>query len=154
MLEWLTGSMVAQTLTASPTLYMLVNATHILSIGLLTGAIIPLDLRLMGFFRNVPVHVIGPFLSRSAMIGVLLAIASGLTLFTVRADKYVQNPAFLAKMGLLCLGIANALFFQTIAPWRQHYDAGTKQLPVRILAGISLVTWISAVIAGRWIGFI
>ena len=55
------------------TLYLLVNASHILGIALLVGGILSLDLRLMGFFRLVPVAVVAPFLSRIAAGGLGLA---------------------------------------------------------------------------------
>ena len=61
-----------------------VSAAHILSIGLLVGAILPLDLRMLGFFRGVPLDVIGPFLSRAAVLGAGMTIVTGILLFTVR----------------------------------------------------------------------
>jgi hypothetical protein len=154
LLDWLPRSALAQALTASPTLYLLVNAAHILSIALLVGAIVPLDLRLLGFFRRVPLCVVGSFLSGSAMIGAGLAIASGIMLFSVQASKYAANPAFLTKMGLLAVGITNAMIFQTMAPWRRQSTVEDLPACVRIIAGVSLVTWVAAVIAGRWIGFV
>lgn len=50
--EWLEALPHAVALRQSATLYMLANAAHILAIGLLTGAILPLDLRLMGLIRS------------------------------------------------------------------------------------------------------
>lgn len=50
LLEWLAATTLAVELRRSATLYMFVNAAHILAIGLLVGAILPLDLRLAGFF--------------------------------------------------------------------------------------------------------
>ncbi|GGA77421.1 hypothetical protein GCM10011385_34430 [Nitratireductor aestuarii] len=154
LFNWLSGSALAQTLTMSPRLYMFVNAAHILSIGILVGAIIPLDLRVLGFFRSVPLNIIGPFLSQTAMVGTALTVAFGVMLFSVRTKEYAANPAFLAKMALLALGVANALLFQVFAPWRQRPVQNCPTALVRVMAGLSLVTWISAVIAGRWIGFV
>lgn len=154
LLDWLARSALAQVLTGSPRLYMFVNAAHILSIGLLVGAIIPLDLRILGCFRRVPIHVIGPFLSRLAMVGTILTITFGIMLFSVRAREYAANPAFLAKMGLLAFGVANALLFRAVAPWREPGGKTHPGFLPRMLASLSLVTWISAVIAGRWIGFV
>jgi len=154
LFDWLSGSALAQALTVSPRLYMFVNAAHILSIGILVGAIIPLDLRMLGFFRSVPLNVIGPFLSRSAIVGTILTVTFGIMLFSVRAKEYAANPAFLAKMALLAIGVANALLFHAIVPWRRTLVPDRQTAPVRIMAGLSLVTWISAVIAGRWIGFV
>ncbi|WP_226562263.1 DUF6644 family protein [Salipiger thiooxidans] len=154
MLDWLSASLVAQALTASATLYIFVSAAHILSIGLLMGAVILLDLRLLGLWRNMPLQELAPFLSAAALSGVVLAIVTGGVLFTVRAEEYVVNPAFLAKMGLLALGIVNAVLLQTGAPWRRALEAGRTSGAVKLSAAFSLTIWIAALVAGRWIGFI
>lgn len=112
------GHAPAMALRRSATLYMVVNAAHILSIGLLVGAILPLDLRLAGFFRKVPVEVVAPFLSRSAGVGLVLAIATGFCLFSVRAVEYAENPAFLAKLGLIGLGLLNLLAVHVGRGWK------------------------------------
>jgi hypothetical protein len=49
-----------------------VNATHILGIGLI-GAILPLDLRLIGLLSSPPLETVAPFLLRAASIGLALA---------------------------------------------------------------------------------
>lgn len=154
MLELLSQSIVAETLTNSSTLYIFVNAAHVLSIGLLVGAILPLDLRLLGFFRSVPLNVVGPFLSRSAMIGVVLAIATGSMLFVVRADEYAGNPAFLTKMTLLVIGIANALLLHATTAWRVALTGERVPGSVRLMAAVSMLIWTAALVAGRWIGFV
>lgn len=153
-LEWLSASPLAQALTASPTLYLFVNAAHILSIGILAGAILPLDLRILGFFSRFPLSVLGPFLSRCAMTGVILAVLTGLTLFTVKAPDYAANPAFLAKMGLLAGGIVNALLLHAHAGWQGALQTERASAPVKVFASISLLGWSAAIVAGRWIGFL
>lgn len=154
LLEWLSASLLAQALTASSTLYIFVNAAHILSIGLLVGAILPLDLRILGLFRQVPLQVLGPFLSRVAMTGVAFGILTGMVLFTVRADEYAENAAFLTKMALLVFGITNAVLLHGLAPWQRSLLKGSARPWVRLHAALSLLIWIAALIAGRWIGFL
>ena len=154
LLGWIAGSPVAMAMKGSATLYMLVNAGHILSIGLIVGAILPLDLRLIGFFRHTPVAVIGPFLARAAATGVVLAILTGLLLFSVRPSDYAGNPAFLAKIGLLVLGVLNAVLLHRGRAWRGATSGGQLSTTLRVQAAVSLVIWISAVVAGRWIGFV
>ncbi len=61
-LEWLAATPLSSGLRRSALVYMAVNGAHILSIGLLIGAILPLDLRLMGLFGSVPLAVIRPVL--------------------------------------------------------------------------------------------
>ena len=48
-------------LQRSGTAYLFANAAHIASVGSLIGGILPLDLRLAGVLRGVPLAVIGPF---------------------------------------------------------------------------------------------
>jgi len=152
--DWLGGWPGAVWLQGSGTAYLFVNAAHILAIGLLVGAILPLDLCLLGFFRAVPLAVIGPFLQRVAMVGVGLAMLTGLWLFSVRPRDYVTNPAFLAKMALLALALGNVAVQHAGGRFRAA-TAGDVVPPVaRVAAGFSALLWIAVLVAGRWIGFV
>lgn len=138
----------------SGTAYLLVNAAHILSLGYLLGNIITLDLRLLGLFRTVPLSAVGPMLSAGAAVGLLLAIMTGVWLFSVDPAFYLDNPAFLSKLALVALGLLNALWLHGQGSWRAALLAGRANAIVRVHAGASLGFWIAAVLAGRWIGFI
>lgn len=154
-LVWLERSAVAVAMTSWPMLYILVSAAHILSIGLIVGAILPLDLRLLGFFRQTPLDAIAPLLSRVAQVGVIFTVVTGALLFSVRATEYVANAAFLIKLGLVAVAVINALVLHRGAGWRQaiaHENAAPAS--ARIAAAVSLVLWPGAVLAGRWIGFL
>ena len=143
--EWPGASWLQQSATA----YLFVNAAHILGIALLLGAILPLDLRLLGFFRRFPVEVLVPFLVRCAAVGLSLALLAGAWLFSVKPDEYLANAAFRWKLALLALALANAGF--------QHWGTrgGLRLSPaVQLRAGLSLCLWVSVLVAGRWIGFV
>lgn len=140
-------------LRQSGTAYMLVNAAHILGLGLLIGAILPLDLRLVGLFRAAPLAVIGPFLSRAAAAGLALALATGALLFTVRPSEYFSNPAFLAKLGLLGFALVNVAL-QHAGGLRAAFAEGVVPAGARIRAGASLLLWLAVLVAGRAIGFV
>lgn len=153
-LAWLAATPVAAALKASGTLYLVVNAAHILAIGLIVGAILPLDLRLIGVIRAVPLAAIGPLLSRTAALGVVLAVLTGLCLFSVRPQEYAGNPAFLAKVGLAALGIVNAAVLHLRGDWRAALATGAVTPVLRLQALLSLAIWLGAVLAGRWIAFV
>jgi hypothetical protein len=154
ILEWLSATTPAVALRRSGTLYMFVNAAHILAIGLLIGAILPLDLKLAGFFRKLPVEIVGPFLSRTAGVGLAAAILTGFCLFSVRAVEYAANPAFLAKLGLIALGLLNLSIVHLGRGWKTAVSSGIVRSGLRFSAVLSAAIWIAAVIAGRWIGFL
>lgn len=154
LLEWLSDVPPAAALRQSATFYLLVNAAHILSIGLLVGAILLLDLRLAGLFSHVPVAVLAPFLSRAAAVGLGMSVVTGTWLFSVKPLDYVGNSAFLVKLCLIALGVLNVFLQHRGTAWRAALQDGRIRVRTRLLAVVSLATWISALIAGRWIGFI
>lgn len=135
------------------TAYLLVNASHILGIALLIGAILPLDLRLLGIFRSVPVAILAPVLSRMAGLGLALALVTGAWLFMVRPVEYARNAAFLWKLGLLALALANIALQHGSAAYARAL-AGEITAAVRWRAGASITLWLSVLLAGRWIGFL
>jgi hypothetical protein len=152
--QWIVTWPGAVLLQRSGTAYLLVNAAHILGLGLLVGAILPLDLRLLGFFRGVPLAVVGPFLSRAAATGLALAIATGLWLFSVKPAEYLANEAFLWKLALLAAALVNIVVQHRSGAFARALVEGEVRLGVRIAALCSAVLWLSVLVAGRWIGFV
>ena len=156
-MEWLAPlaeTPLARALIASSTAYLLVNAAHILSIGVLFGSILALDLALLGLMPAAVLQAVAPYLSRLAGAGVVLAVVTGLCLFSVRPTEYAQNPAFLAKLGLIALGILNVAVVHFGAAWRGLLAGEAPTAALRTSATLSILIWIGAVIAGRWIGFL
>jgi len=154
IIEWIGAWPGALLLQESGTAYLFVNAAHILGIGLLVGSILPLDLRLAGCFRSVPVAVIGPFLLRIAVTGGATAILTGLWLFSVKPSEYIANTAFLWKMALLVVALGNIFLQHHSRDFRLAMKGGDIDLPVRIRAVVSALLWLSVLVAGRWIGFL
>jgi hypothetical protein len=148
VLEAIGGWPGASWLQQSATAYLFVNAAHILGLAVLLGAILPLDLRLLGLFRRFPIEVIGPFLVRCAAAGLGLALLTGAWLFSVKPGEYLANPAFRWKLVLLALALVN-VGLQHRSPGVVHGSSA-----VRVRAGLSLCLWLSVLVAGRWIGFV
>lgn len=153
-LEWLGSWPGALLLKDSGTAYLFVNAAHILGIGLLLGSILPLDLRLLGAFRGVPLAVLGPFLVRTATVGLVLAMLTGAWLFTVKPKEYAGNTAFLFKLALLALALGNVILQHRSLAWRLALRDDRIAVRVRVLAFVSAMLWLSVLVAGRWIGFL
>lgn len=126
--------------------YAAVNATHVLGIALLVGAIVPYDLRRLGCWRGVPEPALRAVLVPMAGAGLALAISAGLLLFSVRSGEYLGNPFFLAKIALVACGIANAALFHAAL---RHRSARL----LRLGAAASLTIWIAALFCGRMIAF-
>ena len=129
--------------------YALLNASHILGITLLVGASITLDLRLFGLWRPVDLGQLYRPLSSVAASGLILAVVTGLLLFSVRATDYIQFGLFFFKIGLVILGAFFALFVHRFCSIDQ-LSRGQQ----RIIASISLLIWLSVLVSGRLIAFL
>lgn len=154
ILQALQDSSPASALRGATTLYPLLNAAHILSIGLIVGAIGTLDGRILGFFRGFALGQLAPPLSRVAAVGVISAILTGVIIVSVQPVAYVKNPAFLLKLALAGLAVLNAVMLHSRLAWHDALESGEAGTSVKIQAAASLILWIMAVIAGRWIAFV
>ncbi|AMC99151.1 hypothetical protein [Halomonas chromatireducens] len=129
--------------------YAAVNTLHVLGIGLMIGAIAALDLRLMGWRRDLPLSALARLLQPVAIGGLLLAIAMGGMLFLADPTGYAGMPLFQLKLGLIGLAIANALLLN-LGPGLAKATA----LRLRISGALSLGLWLSALVAGRFLAFV
>ncbi|MGH6865614.1 MAG: DUF2214 domain-containing protein [Methyloceanibacter sp.] len=143
-----TGS--AQYLKDSRWGYAAVSGAHVLGIALLVGAALPIDLRLLGFWRTVPRADVLRLLVPVAGTGLALAAVSGLLLFSVRAQEYAEIGFFQAKLALIFVGVLSAAMIH------RAYGldlAGASRTRVTYHALISLACWLGALSCGRLIAF-
>lgn len=136
--------------------YAAVNTAHIAGLALLVGAIVPLDLRLMGWRRAVPIAALSRALLPVAIFGLTLAVAAGLVLFAVRAGEYAALTLFQVKIALVICGIANAALLHKAAAWdAQQETVGVMPPPrLRLAGALSIVLWLSILVCGRMLAFV
>lgn len=144
----------ATALRQSSIAYPLASSAHIAGLSLLVGSIITLDLRLLGILRRGRLSELAPLLSRTAAAGLILAMATGLLLFSVQPEHYLDNRAFLIKLGIIALAIANAVLIHCLPQWRALQHGESPAFRLKIAAGFSLGLWLSVLLAGRWIAFL
>jgi len=144
------GSDLAQTLRVSRWGYAAVSGMHIFGIALLVGAVVPLNLRLLGFWPKVPSIGLLPVLITMASVGFVVAALSGLLLFSVGAQDYAEIDFFQAKLLLIGLAIASAV---TIHRGYGLLLQGASQERLSFHALVSLACWLGALACGRLIAF-
>ena len=149
LLAGLETSPLAAGLRGSVWLYPLVNAAHIVGIALLFGAIVPLDLRLMGFFRDVEAAALSRLLVTVAATGLALAIVAGSLLFVTDAGDYFASNLFRAKMIVLLLALANV-----VLAFRLSGRSGARAAAYRrVAAAASIGLWLTVIVLGRLVGY-
>jgi hypothetical protein len=151
LLTALEATSFAQYLRVSRWGYAAFNTAHVLGVALLFGAILSLNLRLLGFWPSVPRSGLVRVLTPMAAAGLLLAILAGAVLFSVRATEYADLGVFRLKLAFVALGILGALTLHRA--YGLDLD-GASDARVAAHAAVSTVCWVGALICGRLIAFI
>lgn len=144
------ASDLSQAIRFSQMRYAVVNTAHIFGIALLVGAILPMDLRLLGAYRRVSHVELARILVPVAALGLAIALIAGVGLFVVRAKEYGVHPLFQAKIPLVLIGTMAALIFHARAgKWLMN--ATPRQ--ARFHGALSLGVWVGALVLGRMIAY-
>ena len=144
------GSELSQAIRYSQWRYAAVNTAHIFGIALLVGAILPMDLRLLGVGRRLPHPELARLLVPVAATGLAIAVTAGIGLFVVRAKEYGVHPLLQLKIPLVLLGATAALVFHARAGlWLERASAGQA----RFHGTLSLLCWVGALVLGRLIAY-
>jgi uncharacterized membrane protein len=155
--QWLQATGFFTALRESWYVYPFVLSMHMIAIALFGGLIVATDLRLLGLaLRNRPAAEVVNSMRALKHMGLTLMVVFGLLMFGTKAEEYLLNPWFHAKMTLLLLvGIHAAVFRGSVYARAAEFDA-TGKIPgkAKLAAALSLLLWTALLICGRGIGYI
>jgi hypothetical protein len=130
---------------------------HFVGMALLIGTVGVLDLRILGFFRGIPVASLERFIP----IGIAAFVMNAVTGFIFVAGNpiggsivYLTNFAFQVKLALILIAGVNLLawYMTGIADKAAAAAPDDDVLPAaRAVAAISLVMWVGVIVFGRLI---
>ena len=156
-MAWLEGSALGHAMRESGVwTYGIVNLVHILGVTSLFGSVLVLDLRLLGFWRKVALAAISTPAVPVATTGFAIAVISGICLLATKATEYVGNPFLYIKFPAIGLGILNVLVLKSLPAWKEHKIrelSGRERSTLAAFGGLSLFCWLTAISAGRMIGY-
>jgi hypothetical protein len=147
--EALEAGAIGATIKESLWLFPAIEAVHLLALAVLGGALLMLDLRLLGVGLNLQTTASVERGARPWLIASMaLMIASGVLIGLSEALKLYDKPAFWVKMA--SLAVALVFTFAVKLPLARREIAGPA---AKALAAVSLSLWLIVALAGRWIGF-
>ena len=133
-------------------LFPLIEALHLLALGLLGGTVLIVDLRLFGaVLKREPVSRLAREVEPWTIGGLAAMLISGLLLFFSEAVKMYGNGAFRMKMIFLMLAVIYAF---TVHRRVVLDDTPASKIRGRIAALVSLALWAGVGLCGRAIGFL
>ena len=145
----LEDSYVGEYVRSSLWLFPVIQSFHLIGLGILGGAVVVGDLRLMGVLMRTEstryvIRVTRPWFN----FGLFILIITGIPLFLSEAVKCYYSRAFWIKISCLLLGTLFVYFIRN--PTVLSKD---ENFMIKILGFVSFSLWVVTAASGRWIGF-
>jgi hypothetical protein len=148
--EWCETTPLGLMVRESMWLFPAIEAVHLLGLCLLGGALLVVDLRLLGTgLTTTPVATLARHARPWLVAAVIVMIATGVLLFLSESVKCYYSQAFWVKITTLPLALA----FTVAVRQRVIGIAGVSRGTERLTGATSLFLWFVVAAAGRWIGF-
>lgn len=128
-------------------------AAHFIGLILIVGTVGLLDIRIMGFLKQLPVaplHRLLPW----GLAGLGINVATGLMAFAGRPDNYIFSLGLWVKiLALMLLGVNAVLFYLTdIFGQVENLKAGEDApFNAKLVAASGLILWFVVITMGRYI---
>lgn len=134
----------------------LVQTVHLLSVSVVMGSIVLIDLRMLGLAlpSQNAAELVRRLMPWTWCALPCLAI-SGLVFVLARPNRYMHNPVFGLKFAMLVPAVILGAMFQRASAkdatfWEQSRG---RRVTAKLIAAASLLLWIGVVMAGRWIAY-
>jgi uncharacterized membrane protein len=126
---------------------------HFIGLSLLMGIVFLVDLRVLGFMKNISfaaLHRLLPW----GMLGFGLNLLTGMCYFLGAPEQYTKNVTFYWKITLVMIAATNAIYF-TVSnePWVLR---GTDIAPLRLkaIALSAVALWVGVMFCGLMLPFL
>jgi hypothetical protein len=130
--------------------FPVIQSVHLIGLTMLVGTICLVDFRLLGVgMRRQTASDIASGLAPWTTGGLLTVLVTGPLMFSSDLPRYLNNPAFLFKMGLLAVALAGqfTLHRRVVSDSTTSNSASASRQ--KLAAVLSLILWSGIVLAGR-----
>jgi uncharacterized membrane protein YhdT len=150
--EWFYATPIGETIRNSVWLFPVIEAFHLVGLGVIGGAVLLVNLRLLGVgLTRQPVAQLSAEAQPWLLGALALMFASGVPLFLSEATKAYYSFAFWVKM--TCLLSVLVFTFTIHRRVTQGGIAEDNPQLAKLVGIIALVLWFGVAWGGRWIGF-
>ncbi len=144
---WLQNTPLALSVGGSDWAYPFVQLTHFTGLSLWIGTSVAVDIRFLGLCKeNQKAFRLSDAAFVWNWIGFGVAVLGGFLLFSISAQRYVLNPAFRTKLGILLpLALVAHIVVQKKA--RAWSEAAKPPIAARVVSSMELLLWLSVATA-------
>jgi len=151
--SWLQASALSRFMLDWKWAWPIAEILHYCAMSFMVGAVLLMDVRLMGFFRRTislhQIHSLTPW----ALAAFLINVLTGVAFLSTRLNAYLNNAAFEFKVICLALAGINFLLFWFVvrAKLLSLPDDGETDLFAKSVGCSSIVLWTLVLWGGRMI---
>lgn len=155
VLSWIETTWLGMQMREQFWLYPLMETIHFTGLCVLFGALLVVDLRVMGVAKFINMKAAMKFIPVAIMaFGVNLA--TGIAFLCADPFRYFPNIGFQWKMGFIFIAGLNALWFW-FGEHKELYllaDGEDAEFRAKFIAALSLVLWVGVIVGGRMIPYV
>jgi len=128
-----------------------IQAGHLVSLGVLGGAVLFSDGRLLGLYSSLPLRDVIDGSHQVFKWALAVVVCTGVFMVCGVAVKVYYLPVFWYKMLTLSVGVLFAFYVRKPLVDRDLSDV--SPLVIKLTAVASIMVWFTVAATGRWIGF-
>jgi hypothetical protein len=139
----------------SQSAYPIVITLHSLGMALLVGLLTVISLRVLGVAAGLPIGSLRRFMAY-VWLGFWINAASGTLLFLISPVKFLHSGLFICKLSFIAAGlITGGIMSAAVLNAGDEFSTAQVSLPprVRMLAALTLLCWLCAIISGRLLAY-
>jgi len=148
---WFEATSIATAIQESIWAFPIIEAAHLLSLCLLGGAVLVVDLRMLGLgMTGTRISTLARYARPWLILAVVLLIGTGVPLLLSEAIKAYYNRSFWVKIITLPFAILFTFGVRERVARDETLKVSGKS---RAIALLSMALWLVVAAAGRWIGY-
>lgn len=154
IITWLNSTALHSWVIGGTWTWPIMEIFHFIGLCLLMGALLIIDLGLIGVVKNLAPKATHRLL-KLVFIGFGLNLITGTLFIFGDPGRYFINIGFQIKMGLMILAAVNAIWYmRRIAPKIETLDTFTPSGETKLVGALSLILWFGVLMCGRLIPYV
>ena len=149
--EWCEATVLGTAIRDSIWAFPIIESIHLVGLCLLGGALLIVDLRLLGVgLRSQSISELVEQARPWMVAAIAVLVSTGLLLFLSEAVKCYYNTSFWVKMSTLPVALLFTFALRNRMAAEPSLETSARS---RLLGAGSILLWLTVAAAGRWIGF-
>jgi len=153
--EKIDGGAINTWVIGDPWIWPIMEILHFIGLSLLLGALLIIDLRMLGFFRGINIRAMHALLPL-VFVGFAVNLVTGVLFFFGDPFRYAVHTGFQLKMVLILFaGLNAAWYFWKVHPVIDSWEADCNPpVQAKTIAALSLAAWTAVLLLGRLIPYV